>query len=1004
MLGCNDDACGKALQSELYFSATLGNQYLIEVGGYGSNTGSGVLTTSCTPVTLPNDNCEGAIQAYPPETVNGTTIGATIDCPGYLDWPAVWYKVELPYACNNLFVDFCPMTIDLGTVGAVIFDECPPNCAAPIYYTSGAFVDCPNYTFNAQLWYRNLPQGWYWIPIYVEDLNGNAYIDFSVFFDVEECVQLPGDVCATALVVPSLPYNATGFSCDYNNDYEEVCPYSSTSPDLVYSYSPATDQAIDIILCNSLYDTKVFVYEDVCQSGTYVGCNDDACGSDGYKSAIYALSVYAGHTYYIVVDGYGGDCGDYDLLIREAVPCVVTCPPNGIPENEPTCYDDYEDVSNGGCNSVPPVFNQTVNCKDTICGTSGTYLYYGGQYRETDWFPIQVSEGTLTFTCVAEFPLQILLIDPGPGDCSAGSYTVVTYATGAACDTVTLSYYVTGGTWWLWVGPSVFTGVPCGKKYAFWTDCLPFGPQIAVTPTSFDHLLNPTGACSTATESLFISSVGGEDLNWSIAENPPVNWLAESPLSGTLPPGETATLDVSFDAGGMAPGDYNTNLEITSDAPKGVVTVPVHLKVELPPEIDVAARLWVPVIPGCPNERDLSVDNLGTGDLRFEVVVAGSPPPLGAPQGMNHERMFNQVPNRKAEDIFKSNAHQLEKSNLPKLTTSAPSDVSKAANVPSVPALAPKNKQDVIWDNGGTISGGNSLSSQLDQVYPFVSQVADDFILTDAMNVTDVHWWGIYWNGTPLDACDFYIYIYADDGTGNAPTGGGMPDPSPTALATYFFTGLTGQPLDPNGFYEYNVTLSPPFSANANVKYWIAIQAVFAFPPQWGWAQTGGIQLHDAMQGFPLLGNEFWTLDNGVDMAFYLTGEAAVTCPMSVSPPSGTIPPSGHTDLTLTFDGSAFEVCGIETTVCYLVFTSNDCDESLVTVPVYMWAARGDVNGDCRIDVVDVVFLLNYIFIGGPAPNPLCVGDANRSGGDPDSDDALYLISYMFLYGPPPTF
>jgi hypothetical protein len=565
------------------------------------------------------------------------------------------------------------------------------------------------------------------------------------------------------------------------------------------------------------------------------------------------------------------------------------------------------------------------------------------------------------------------------------------------CDTATISMYVTSGVYWLWVGPTVFAGYPCGLEYVMQVQCTGFGPQIAVTPTSFDQALNPTGACSTATESLFISSVGGEDLNWSIAENPPVNWLAESPLSGTLPPGTTATLDVSFDAGGMAPGDYNTNLDITSNAPKGVVSVPVHLKVELPPEIDVATRLWIPVIPGCPNERDLSVDNLGTGDLRFEVMVAGSPPPL------DNGGILNKVPNRKAEDLFKSNGRLLDKSNLPKLTTIAPSDASKAANVPSGPTRAPKNVQNVIWDNGGTIYGGNSLSSQLDLFYPFVSQIADDFILTEGMNVTDVHWWGIYWNGTPLDACDFYIYFYADDGTGNAPTGGGMPDPSPTALATYFFTGLTGQPLDPNGFYEYDVTLSSPFPAYAGVKYWIAIQAVFGFPPQWGWAQTGGIQLHDAMQGFPLLGYDFWTLDNYVDVAFYLTGEPG--CPMTVSPPSGTIPPSGHTDLTLTFDGTKFDVCGVDTTVCYLVFTSNDCDESQVVVPVYMWAARGDVNvdckGDCVIDIRDVVFLLNYVFKGGPAPNPMCTGDVNRDN-IVNSDDALYLVSYLFLYGPPP--
>ena len=45
MIGCNDDACGQ--QSQITFTATAGQRYLIEVGGYSSNYGQGVLTISC---------------------------------------------------------------------------------------------------------------------------------------------------------------------------------------------------------------------------------------------------------------------------------------------------------------------------------------------------------------------------------------------------------------------------------------------------------------------------------------------------------------------------------------------------------------------------------------------------------------------------------------------------------------------------------------------------------------------------------------------------------------------------------------------------------------------------------------------------------------------------------------------------------------------------------------------------------------------------------------------
>jgi hypothetical protein len=62
----------------------------------------------------------------------------------------------------------------------------------------------------------------------------------------------------------------------------------------------------------------------------------------------------------------------------------------------------------------------------------------------------------------------------------------------------------------------------------------------------------------------------------------------------------------------------------------------------------------------------------------------------------------------------------------------------------------------------------------------------------------------------------------------------------------------------------------------------------------------------------------------------------------------------------------------------------------------------GDVNTDRVINVVDAVYLINYLFIDGPAPAPILqVGDVNC-----DSlinvTDVVYLINYLFIEGPPP--
>jgi hypothetical protein len=61
----------------------------------------------------------------------------------------------------------------------------------------------------------------------------------------------------------------------------------------------------------------------------------------------------------------------------------------------------------------------------------------------------------------------------------------------------------------------------------------------------------------------------------------------------------------------------------------------------------------------------------------------------------------------------------------------------------------------------------------------------------------------------------------------------------------------------------------------------------------------------------------------------------------------------------------------------------------------------GDVNGDGKIDLGDLVFLISYLYRGGPSPQPLSSGDIN---GDCQINlgDVVYMISYLYKNGPPP--
>ncbi len=65
----------------------------------------------------------------------------------------------------------------------------------------------------------------------------------------------------------------------------------------------------------------------------------------------------------------------------------------------------------------------------------------------------------------------------------------------------------------------------------------------------------------------------------------------------------------------------------------------------------------------------------------------------------------------------------------------------------------------------------------------------------------------------------------------------------------------------------------------------------------------------------------------------------------------------------------------------------------------------GDINGDGGelIDISDLVYLVEYMFNGGPEPPNLSAADVNGSHAMPiDISDLVYLVDYMFTGGPEP--
>jgi hypothetical protein len=283
-----------------------------------------------------------------------------------------------------------------------------------------------------------------------------------------------GDTADDPFWIPAIPAEFTGDTCSFEDDYAEMCPYGGSSPDIVFAHTAPRDMFVDISMCDSYYDTKIFIYENIVTPGNPYECNDDWCGGPNYPlylSHLEDVFFAAGNTYYIVVTGYVGACGEYVLQIEESLgPCGLEWPVRALSEGEPDCEDDYIDEYNSGCNSPANAFQvlEPYHQEIIVFGGSGVFLGGGNPKRDSDWYQITpLGETTIDFTCTAEFPVQIYLLDGTEG---CGNIVELAAAGAATCETAVISENVTRGVYWLWIGPSVYENVPCTSNYVMTVD------------------------------------------------------------------------------------------------------------------------------------------------------------------------------------------------------------------------------------------------------------------------------------------------------------------------------------------------------------------------------------------------------------------------------------------------------------------------------------------------------------------------------------------------------
>lgn len=137
-------------------------------------------------------------------------------------------------------------------------------------------------------------------------------------------------------------------------------------------------------------------------------------------------------------------------------PCPIDCALS-LPEGE-VCGTD----TNGGCNSVPPVFTLGA-CNRSWCGT----ISAAAGTRDTDWYEVTLTTTQLlTATLTARVPADVFILGSTPvnNDCAAPN-VITFFGTGSSlgdCTTGVAEACLAPGTYWVFVADQQFDFNPCG--------------------------------------------------------------------------------------------------------------------------------------------------------------------------------------------------------------------------------------------------------------------------------------------------------------------------------------------------------------------------------------------------------------------------------------------------------------------------------------------------------------------------------------------------------------
>lgn len=261
------------------------------MGGMAPICGDGITegTETCDGDDLASMDCTDFAFSSPAGlSCNGTcdgfdTAGCSPTCDGVL--------LEATETCDGAFLDGQDCTV----YGYVAPDGLACNGTCDDYDLAGCTAECDNGTMEP----------------------GEACDDANAdpFDGCHQCVVTDGGCTApypVDMVLGQPPQTFVGATTGGADDATPTCPGVTTSPDHVWAVTPDADGFLSAWINpkNSDFDSVLYARTD-CAVTADIRCADNFFPPPGGETL--SFEVTGGTTYFIIVDGFDGDAGKYEL-------------------------------------------------------------------------------------------------------------------------------------------------------------------------------------------------------------------------------------------------------------------------------------------------------------------------------------------------------------------------------------------------------------------------------------------------------------------------------------------------------------------------------------------------------------------------------------------------------------------------------------------------------------------------------------------------------------------